>query len=66
MIPKVVLMKELIYLFLVTYFSRYDDRDNYMWFRTEEETLLFVEDCKDLGNKVYNAMEIKDYRFLEI
>ena len=59
-------MKGVIYLFLVTYFSRYDDRDNYMWFRTEEEALIFVEDCKDLGNKVYNAIEIKGYRYLEI
>jgi len=58
-------LKEVRALFLVTYFSAYDDADNYMWFRTESEAIGFIELCEELGNKVHDAMEIKDFRRLD-
>lgn len=53
-------------MYLVMYYSAYYDRDSYMWFRTEMEAAMFIEDCKKLGNKIHNAIEIKEYRRMDI
>lgn len=53
-------------LFLITYFSNYDDREDYAWYRTEEGAMEFVETCKELGNKIHKAMEIIEFRDLNV
>ena len=53
-------------MFLVTYFSKYDDRSDYMWFNSEREVREFIEDCKEMGNTVHQAIEIKDFRRLDV
>ena len=53
-------------MYLVMYHSAYYDKDSYMWFRTEEEAMEFIDTCKELRNRIDNAFEIKELRRLVI